>query len=174
MSRNLLLIIYFLRFIHSRIERIEDLKARLKNEENIEKRTITYLKNRSDSFVTFRWVCLLKCLNYTRIHMHLSLYVYIRILISLFFSLCLWSILDILENVDRRNISSRVEYPNSYLRLPLLKFEMLYMVAAPPYVFEENRESTDAIKLLKFTVTAFSGKINGKSQAEDCQVMQGF
>lgn len=54
--------------------------------------------------------------------------------------------MSILENVDHRPISFRVKYPNSYLGLPLLKFEMLFMVAAPPYILEENREWTYALK----------------------------
>lgn len=48
-----------MKLIYRRLELIKELKTKLKDEENIEKSTVAYMKNRSDSFVMFRWVCLL-------------------------------------------------------------------------------------------------------------------
>lgn len=50
----------------------------------------------------------------------------------------LWNLHDILRHVDRPVKALRLQYPNSYLKLPLLKFEMLVMRAYPPDLFEEN------------------------------------
>lgn len=51
---------------------------------------------------------------------------------------CLWNLVEILRHVDRSPKSVRAHYPNSYLKLPLLKFEMLNMHAAAPELYEEN------------------------------------
>ncbi|XP_017479820.1 PREDICTED: uncharacterized protein LOC108369253 [Rhagoletis zephyria] len=50
----------------------------------------------------------------------------------------LWNLNEILRHVDRTDKLSRMKYPNSYLRLPLLKFEMLTMRACAPEPYEEN------------------------------------
>ncbi|KAH8278655.1 hypothetical protein KR018_006638 [Drosophila ironensis] len=50
----------------------------------------------------------------------------------------IWNLLEILRHVDRQPKLLRAQYPNSYLKLPLLKFEMLNMRAAAPEIFEEN------------------------------------
>ncbi|KAH8359707.1 hypothetical protein KR093_008424, partial [Drosophila rubida] len=50
----------------------------------------------------------------------------------------IWNLIEILRHVDRPPRSLRSHYPNSYLKLPLLKFEMLTMRAAAPEVYEEN------------------------------------
>ncbi|KAH8248302.1 hypothetical protein KR038_010540 [Drosophila bunnanda] len=52
--------------------------------------------------------------------------------------LSIWNLLEILRHVDRQPKMLRSLYPNSYLKLPLLKFEMLNMRAAAPEIFEEN------------------------------------
>ncbi|KAH8243935.1 hypothetical protein KR032_011572 [Drosophila birchii] len=52
--------------------------------------------------------------------------------------LSIWNLLEILRHVDRQPKLIRAMYPNSYLKLPLLKFEMLNMRAAAPEIFEEN------------------------------------
>ncbi|KAH8375055.1 uncharacterized protein LOC110188405 [Drosophila serrata] len=52
--------------------------------------------------------------------------------------LSIWNLLEILRHVDRQPKMLRALYPNSYLKLPLLKFEMLNMRAAAPEIFEEN------------------------------------
>ncbi|XP_051863268.1 uncharacterized protein LOC133837566 isoform X2 [Drosophila sulfurigaster albostrigata] len=50
----------------------------------------------------------------------------------------IWNLIEILRHVDRPPRSLRSHYPNSYLKLPLLKFEMLTMRAAAPEIYEEN------------------------------------
>ncbi|EDW96397.1 uncharacterized protein LOC6536075 [Drosophila yakuba] len=50
----------------------------------------------------------------------------------------IWNLLEILRHIDRQPKLLRAQYPNSYLKLPLLKFEMLNMRAAAPEIFEEN------------------------------------
>ncbi|XP_054726180.1 uncharacterized protein LOC129236032 [Anastrepha obliqua] len=52
----------------------------------------------------------------------------------------LWNLNEILRHVDRPDKMTRVKYPNSYLRLPLLKFDMLTMRACAPEGYEENIE----------------------------------
>lgn len=42
--------------------------------------------------------------------------------------------------VDREPRMFRIQYPNSYLKLPLLKFEMLNMHATAPDLYEEDRK----------------------------------
>lgn len=73
-----------MKLIDSRLEVIEELKSMLKDSENFEKRTIAYMKNKSDSFVMFRWVSRLKykCLNY--IHLVVCIYTYFDIAIFFF------------------------------------------------------------------------------------------
>ncbi|XP_034485649.1 ankyrin repeat domain-containing protein 26-like [Drosophila innubila] len=56
------------------------------------------------------------------------------------FRLCLWNLVEILRHVDRQPRTFRTQYPNSYLKLPLLKFEMLDIIAAPPELYEEDLE----------------------------------
>ncbi|XP_017849560.1 uncharacterized protein LOC108604547 isoform X1 [Drosophila busckii] len=50
----------------------------------------------------------------------------------------IWNLVEILRHVDRQPKLIRSQYPNSYLKLPLLKFEMLNMRAAAPEIYEEN------------------------------------
>ncbi|KAM7361458.1 LOW QUALITY PROTEIN: uncharacterized protein ACRADG_012075 [Cochliomyia hominivorax] len=50
----------------------------------------------------------------------------------------LWNLCDILRYVDRPPKSRHIKYPNAYLKLPLLKFEMLTMRACAPEYFEED------------------------------------
>ncbi|XP_001359747.1 uncharacterized protein [Drosophila pseudoobscura] len=52
--------------------------------------------------------------------------------------LTIWNLVEILRHVDRQPKLLRAQYPNSYLKLPLLKFEMLNMRAAAPELYEEN------------------------------------
>jgi len=56
----------------------------------------------------------------------------------LHYSVNIWNLVEILRHVDRPPRSLRSHYPNSYLKLPLLKFEMLTMRAAAPEIYEEN------------------------------------
>lgn len=50
----------------------------------------------------------------------------------------LWNLSDILRYVDKPSKTYRIKYPNTYLKLPLLKFEMLTMRACAPQFFEED------------------------------------
>ncbi|XP_032593176.1 uncharacterized protein LOC6564420 [Drosophila grimshawi] len=52
--------------------------------------------------------------------------------------LSLWNLSDILRHVDRNPIVFRHQYQTSYLKLPLLKFEMLRFRSAAPKFYEEN------------------------------------
>ncbi|XP_017874690.1 PREDICTED: uncharacterized protein LOC108621717 [Drosophila arizonae] len=49
-----------------------------------------------------------------------------------------WNMIEILRHVDRQPKLLRTQYPNSYLKLPLLKFEMLNVRSAAPEIYEEN------------------------------------
>nr|AAX33651.1 Dbuz\CG14609e-PA [Drosophila buzzatii] len=51
---------------------------------------------------------------------------------------CLWNLVEILRYIDRSPYSSRRRYRTSYLRLPLLKFEMYTMFSMAPPIFEED------------------------------------
>ncbi|EDV41806.2 uncharacterized protein Dana_GF17661 [Drosophila ananassae] len=53
----------------------------------------------------------------------------------------IWNLLEILRHVDRQPTKRRTTYPNSYLRLPLLKFEMYNMRAVSPEIFDEDIEN---------------------------------
>uniref|UniRef100_A0A1A9V0F4 Uncharacterized protein n=1 Tax=Glossina austeni TaxID=7395 RepID=A0A1A9V0F4_GLOAU len=53
------------------------------------------------------------------------------------FRYALWNIHDILRHVAPSR-GRPAPYPNEYLKLPLLKFEMLTMRAVPPEAFEDN------------------------------------
>nr|AAX33647.1 Dbuz\CG14609a-PA [Drosophila buzzatii] len=50
----------------------------------------------------------------------------------------IWNMIEILRHVDRQPKLLRSQYPNSYLKLPLLKFEMLNVRSAAPEIYEEN------------------------------------
>lgn len=52
--------------------------------------------------------------------------------------ICLWNLVDILRHVDRQPRTFRASYQNSYLKLPLLKFEMLNVCAAAPELYEQD------------------------------------
>ncbi|KAL7728292.1 hypothetical protein ACLKA6_007398 [Drosophila palustris] len=54
--------------------------------------------------------------------------------------ICLWNLIEILRHVDRQPRTFRPNYPNSYLKLPLLKFEMHNVCAAAPELYEEDVE----------------------------------
>lgn len=53
--------------------------------------------------------------------------------------LILWNLIDILKHVDRHPQVFSANYPNSYLKLPLFKFDMLNMYAKAPELYEEDR-----------------------------------
>uniref|UniRef100_A0A1I8M103 Uncharacterized protein n=1 Tax=Musca domestica TaxID=7370 RepID=A0A1I8M103_MUSDO len=50
----------------------------------------------------------------------------------------LWNIHDMLRHVHRTSRPRRVQYPNSYLKLPLLKFENMAMTSIPPENMEDD------------------------------------
>lgn len=50
----------------------------------------------------------------------------------------LWNLSDILRYVGKPTKIYHIKYPNSYLKLPLLKYEMFTMRAVPPENFEVN------------------------------------
>ncbi|XP_017953635.1 uncharacterized protein LOC115561818 isoform X2 [Drosophila navojoa] len=52
--------------------------------------------------------------------------------------LCLWNLAEILRSIDRSPYSTRRRYRTSYLRLPLLKFELYTMLAMAPPIFKED------------------------------------
>ncbi|TDG42786.1 hypothetical protein AWZ03_010798 [Drosophila navojoa] len=56
------------------------------------------------------------------------------------FRFSVWNLYEILRHVDRNPKTFRPTYPNSYLKLPLLKFEMLDASAVPPELFEVDVE----------------------------------
>ncbi|XP_034116398.1 uncharacterized protein LOC117576003 isoform X1 [Drosophila albomicans] len=58
--------------------------------------------------------------------------------IYVIFRLSLWNLLDILRHIDRAPRTFRFKYRSSYLKLPLLKFEMHNMYAAAPELYEED------------------------------------
>lgn len=51
----------------------------------------------------------------------------------------LWNLIDIVRAVDRQPRMFNLNYKSSYLKLPLLKFEMLDMKAAVPEFYQEDR-----------------------------------
>ncbi|XP_017104560.2 uncharacterized protein [Drosophila bipectinata] len=53
----------------------------------------------------------------------------------------IWNLLEILRHVERQPSKRRTKYPNSYLRLPLLKFEMFNMRAVAPEIFDEDMDT---------------------------------
>lgn len=112
-----------------RLSRIQELKDAIKEEDKEEEKMIAYIKNRADAYVMLRYAT--------------TFYVYCMSLCILivcypFLRYSLWNLNEILRHVDRPDKPSRIKYPNSYLRLPLLKFEMLTMRACPPENYEEN------------------------------------
>nr|AAX33650.1 Dbuz\CG14609d-PA [Drosophila buzzatii] len=50
----------------------------------------------------------------------------------------LWNLVEILRHIDHNPFTVRRAYPNSYLKLPLLKFELFDMFACNPPLYEEN------------------------------------
>ncbi|XP_017874695.1 PREDICTED: uncharacterized protein LOC108621720 isoform X2 [Drosophila arizonae] len=54
--------------------------------------------------------------------------------------LFLWNLAEILRSIDRSPYSTRRRYRTSYLRLPLLKFELYTMLAMAPPIFKEDIE----------------------------------
>ncbi|KAI9579802.1 uncharacterized protein LOC119639277 [Glossina fuscipes] len=72
------------------------------------------------------------------------------------FRYSLWNIHDIMRHVAPSR-GRPAPYPNEYLKLPLLKFEMLTMRAVPPEAFEENISSLmkTAEKKLRAVMLAF-------------------
>lgn len=124
---------FFNRKVHysktRRLDRIQELKDAIKEEDKEEEKNIAYIKNRADAYVMLRFVLL-------EIYI-VSTLLDIKCLIVIP-SFSLWNLNEILRHVDRPDKPSRIKYPNSYLRLPLLKFEMLTMRACPPEHYEEN------------------------------------
>ncbi|XP_064550253.1 uncharacterized protein LOC135436549 [Drosophila montana] len=59
-----------------------------------------------------------------------DLYVMLRLFI--------WNLIEVLRHVNRSPKELRKDYPNSYLKLPLLKFELFHMYAVPPELYLEN------------------------------------
>ncbi|XP_030559434.1 uncharacterized protein LOC115761703 [Drosophila novamexicana] len=64
--------------------------------------------------------------------------------------LFLWNLMEVLRHVDRSPNQVNRDYPNSYLRLPLLKFELYHMYAVPPELYPTNIDVI--MQLLKRTV----------------------
>ncbi|XP_017874694.1 PREDICTED: uncharacterized protein LOC108621720 isoform X1 [Drosophila arizonae] len=52
-----------------------------------------------------------------------------------------WNLWEILRHVDRNPKLYKRQYPNEFLKLPLLKFELLEIRAFPPELFEEDVDS---------------------------------
>ncbi|XP_075146131.1 uncharacterized protein LOC142220740 [Haematobia irritans] len=53
----------------------------------------------------------------------------------------LWNIYDILSHVHKSPRMKKIQYPNSYLKLPLLKFEMSNTYSSPPdTIADDNKE----------------------------------
>ncbi|KAH8417082.1 hypothetical protein KR222_002895 [Zaprionus bogoriensis] len=81
------------------------------------------------------------------------------------FRMCLWNLVEILRHVDHHPKTFRANYLNSYLKLPLLKFEMLNMYAAAPELYEEDQEKIMALlkrkvyKLMKAYKTKMKSEI---------------
>lgn len=59
-----------------------------------------------------------------------------------------WNLWEILRHIDRKTRTFKQQYPNIFLKLPLLKFELLEIRAFPPELFEEDGWKTKA-KILK-------------------------
>nr|AAX33649.1 Dbuz\CG14609c-PA [Drosophila buzzatii] len=77
------------------------------------------------------------------------------------FRFSVWNLFEIVRHVDRNPKTFRTVYPNSYLKLPLLKFEMLEMFSVPPEAFEIDVEvlmNTIKRKVYKL-MKAYSGKM---------------
>ncbi|XP_023176769.1 uncharacterized protein LOC111603419 [Drosophila hydei] len=49
-----------------------------------------------------------------------------------------WNLWEILRHIDRKTRTFKQQYPNIFLKLPLLKFELLEIRAFPPELFEED------------------------------------
>lgn len=64
-----------------------------------------------------------------------DLFEYMKII---YFRYTLWNISDILRYVGRPPRIHKQQYPTPYLKLPLLKYEMLTMYAVAPDLFEED------------------------------------
>uniref|UniRef100_A0A1A9WFL9 Uncharacterized protein n=1 Tax=Glossina brevipalpis TaxID=37001 RepID=A0A1A9WFL9_9MUSC len=64
----------------------------------------------------------------------------------------LWNLLDILRYVDKPTRIVPVQYPNTYLKLPLLKFDMLIMRASAPPGFEQNTKTMLSMVERKLTI----------------------
>lgn len=86
------------------------------------------------------------------------------------FRMCLWNLIEILRNVDRQPRTFRAQYQNSYLKLPLLKFEMLNIRAAPPELYEEDLDKVMFLlkrKLYKL-MKGYKGDMNSSiNQSKD-------
>lgn len=77
-------------------------------------------------------------LHYGKEPMFVIYYYMLNSFIWIALSVSIWNLVEILRHVDRSPKLLRTHYPNSYLKLPLLKFEMLNMRAAAPEIYEEN------------------------------------
>ncbi|EDV93398.1 uncharacterized protein LOC6564419 [Drosophila grimshawi] len=84
----------------------------------------------------------------------------------------IWNLIEILRHIDRSPKLLRTQYPNSYLKLPLLKFEMLNMRAAAPEIYEENIDAVMHIlkrkvyKLMKGYLVEMSPSIIARNKEE--------
>uniref|UniRef100_A0A1I8MMF5 DUF4200 domain-containing protein n=1 Tax=Musca domestica TaxID=7370 RepID=A0A1I8MMF5_MUSDO len=69
----------------------------------------------------------------------------------------LWNISDIVRHVGRPPRVHKIQYPTPYLKLPLLKYEMLTMYAVPPELFEEDTKTIlqNAERKLKTLMEAY-------------------
>ncbi|XP_034116400.2 uncharacterized protein LOC117576005 [Drosophila albomicans] len=96
------------------------------------------------------------------------------------FRICLWNLIEILRHVDRPPRTFHVNYKSSYLKLPLLKFEMLNMYAAPPELYEENLEKVMTVlkrkvhKLMKAYKPIMNEPIQPRKEEYHKLFLQGF
>ncbi|XP_032289696.1 uncharacterized protein [Drosophila virilis] len=78
--------------------------------------------------------------------------------------LFLWNLMEVLRHIDRSPKQVHRDYPNSYLRLPLLKFELYQMYAVPPELYPTNIDVL--MHLLKRSVyklmKGYSPKMNAR------------
>uniref|UniRef100_A0A1I8NS64 Uncharacterized protein n=1 Tax=Stomoxys calcitrans TaxID=35570 RepID=A0A1I8NS64_STOCA len=69
---------------------------------------------------------------------HIILHMKNRAAVFVILRFNLWNISDILRHVGRPHRIYTIEYPTPYLKLPLLKYEMLTMYSVPPELFEQD------------------------------------
>ncbi|XP_073819510.1 uncharacterized protein [Musca autumnalis] len=76
----------------------------------------------------------------------------------------LWNISDIMRHVGRPPRVHKIQYPTPYLKLPLLKYEMLTMYAVPPELFEEDTKTIleNSERKLKTLMDAYDKLLGGQ------------